>query len=249
MHHVAADALNDDRSLGNGYIEGKELDGFLREFVSSVNQTDCGPEVSIRTWKYEAKRLANFGSLSVSCDRERPFRAWTYENKRPGLNRRASEAKPNAVSSPGKKAKTHTLCIHKVAACLFGLLSLKLEKAKRSAFWGENKITWCWMDKNKKSNGSTSSNNIFPSRSFPTRCWQSWRSASSRPTTTTRTARSTSGRLVSRSQWGRNKGLVDSRARLLLLAVGSASSHGGELFAALSLWQPSRLERRVHESE
>jgi hypothetical protein len=31
--------------LGNGYIEGGELDGFLREFVSSVNHTDCGPEV------------------------------------------------------------------------------------------------------------------------------------------------------------------------------------------------------------
>lgn len=30
---------------GNGYIEGTELDGFLREFVSSVNNTDCGPEV------------------------------------------------------------------------------------------------------------------------------------------------------------------------------------------------------------
>jgi hypothetical protein len=30
---------------GNGYIEGSELDGFLREFVSSVNNADCGPEV------------------------------------------------------------------------------------------------------------------------------------------------------------------------------------------------------------
>jgi len=30
---------------GNGFIEGNELDGFLREFVSSVNATDCGPEV------------------------------------------------------------------------------------------------------------------------------------------------------------------------------------------------------------
>jgi len=29
----------------NGYIEGNELDGFLREFVSSVNAIDCGPEV------------------------------------------------------------------------------------------------------------------------------------------------------------------------------------------------------------
>jgi len=30
---------------GNGYIEGRELDNFLREFVSSVNMTDVGPEM------------------------------------------------------------------------------------------------------------------------------------------------------------------------------------------------------------
>ncbi|XP_013402479.1 calbindin-32 isoform X2 [Lingula anatina] len=30
---------------GNGFIEGKELDGFLREFVSSVVSTDAGPQV------------------------------------------------------------------------------------------------------------------------------------------------------------------------------------------------------------
>ncbi|XP_024083993.1 calbindin-32 isoform X2 [Cimex lectularius] len=29
---------------GNGYIEGTELDGFLREFVSSANPADIGPE-------------------------------------------------------------------------------------------------------------------------------------------------------------------------------------------------------------
>lgn len=29
----------------NGYIEGRELDNFLREFVSSVNAADVGPEV------------------------------------------------------------------------------------------------------------------------------------------------------------------------------------------------------------
>nr|XP_053654300.1 calbindin-32-like [Cherax quadricarinatus] len=29
---------------GNGYIEGSELDGFLKEFVSSVNANDSGPE-------------------------------------------------------------------------------------------------------------------------------------------------------------------------------------------------------------
>ena len=31
---------------GNGFIEGSELDGFLREFVTSVNTSECGPEVS-----------------------------------------------------------------------------------------------------------------------------------------------------------------------------------------------------------
>lgn len=31
---------------GNGFIEGTELDSFFREFISSVNTTDCGPEVS-----------------------------------------------------------------------------------------------------------------------------------------------------------------------------------------------------------
>lgn len=31
---------------GNGYIEGSELDGFLKEFVSSVNANDSGSEVS-----------------------------------------------------------------------------------------------------------------------------------------------------------------------------------------------------------
>ncbi|KAJ4428884.1 hypothetical protein ANN_25877 [Periplaneta americana] len=33
----------------NGYIEGTELDGFLREFVSSANVTDVSPEVSTIT--------------------------------------------------------------------------------------------------------------------------------------------------------------------------------------------------------
>ncbi|OWR46729.1 putative Calbindin-32, partial [Danaus plexippus plexippus] len=31
----------------NGYIEGTELDGFLKEFVSSANFTDISPDVSI----------------------------------------------------------------------------------------------------------------------------------------------------------------------------------------------------------
>ena len=35
------------RLSGNGYIEGSELDSFLREFVASMNATDSG-EVSIQ---------------------------------------------------------------------------------------------------------------------------------------------------------------------------------------------------------
>ena len=38
---------------GNGYIEGTELDDFLREFVTSVNASDCGPEVSFLLHKKE----------------------------------------------------------------------------------------------------------------------------------------------------------------------------------------------------
>ncbi|XP_037301731.1 calbindin-32-like [Manduca sexta] len=34
---------------GNGYIEGTELDGFLKEFVSSANFTDISPDVSTFT--------------------------------------------------------------------------------------------------------------------------------------------------------------------------------------------------------
>ncbi|KAH9394661.1 Calbindin-32 [Tyrophagus putrescentiae] len=41
--------------LSNGYIEGCELDDFLREFVSSVNATDVGPEVVTDTMFAELK--------------------------------------------------------------------------------------------------------------------------------------------------------------------------------------------------
>lgn len=40
-------SLFDILSAANGYIEGTELDGFLAEFVSSVNILDVGPEVSL----------------------------------------------------------------------------------------------------------------------------------------------------------------------------------------------------------
>jgi hypothetical protein len=33
--------------LGNGFIEGRELDCLLRELASSVNVNDTGPEVSV----------------------------------------------------------------------------------------------------------------------------------------------------------------------------------------------------------
>lgn len=52
---------------GNGYIEGTELDGFLREFVSSANSSDIAPEVSFL-------RVCFFfiGTLSVGCFRPFP---------------------------------------------------------------------------------------------------------------------------------------------------------------------------------
>merc|ERR1719295_1144964 len=42
-------------SDGNGYIEGTELDSFLREFVASVNSSDSGPEVISDTMLSELK--------------------------------------------------------------------------------------------------------------------------------------------------------------------------------------------------
>lgn len=38
--------FNSPLFLGNGFIEGTELDGFLREFVSSANPTEVNAEVS-----------------------------------------------------------------------------------------------------------------------------------------------------------------------------------------------------------
>ena len=35
--------------LGNGFIEGGELDKFLRELISSINLCDYGPEVQTLT--------------------------------------------------------------------------------------------------------------------------------------------------------------------------------------------------------
>merc|ERR1712141_271385 len=41
---------------GNGFIEGSELDGFLREFVTSVNSSDTAPEVVSDTMLAELKQ-------------------------------------------------------------------------------------------------------------------------------------------------------------------------------------------------
>nr|CAD7401967.1 unnamed protein product [Timema poppensis] len=69
---------------GNGYIEGTELDGFLREFVSSANATDVSPEVSLtqphvtlgiihsfteKFWKLT--RGSNLGTLTQRGDQPR----------------------------------------------------------------------------------------------------------------------------------------------------------------------------------
>ena len=58
---------------GNGYIEGTELDGFLREFISSVNADDCGPEVSELT--ILSRGLVSKGIVVVSavCAPVRPI--------------------------------------------------------------------------------------------------------------------------------------------------------------------------------
>lgn len=42
---------------GNGFIEGKELDGFLIELVTSINREDVGPEVLSPTALEDAKQL------------------------------------------------------------------------------------------------------------------------------------------------------------------------------------------------
>lgn len=52
---------------GNGYIEGRELDNFLREFVSSVNATDIGPEVWHKLDSQNFKILKFFRLLPIQC--------------------------------------------------------------------------------------------------------------------------------------------------------------------------------------
>ena len=36
-----------DNNLGNGFIEGRELDDFLRELVASMNHHDSSPDVKL----------------------------------------------------------------------------------------------------------------------------------------------------------------------------------------------------------
>lgn len=48
--------------VGNGFIEGSELDSFLREFVSSVNKNDAGPEVrmvELQVWSQPSIHIYN----------------------------------------------------------------------------------------------------------------------------------------------------------------------------------------------
>ncbi|GBP36112.1 Calbindin-32 [Eumeta japonica] len=63
---------------GNGYIEGTELDGFLREFVSSANCTDVSPE--------SGKGKSSCSSADVErTDDDRPaveiYRANVYDGR------------------------------------------------------------------------------------------------------------------------------------------------------------------------
>lgn len=51
------DVWNHYDSDGNGYIEDKELDGFLKELVTSVNANDVGPEVISESALKDAKKL------------------------------------------------------------------------------------------------------------------------------------------------------------------------------------------------
>ncbi|KAL4234529.1 Calbindin-32 [Mactra antiquata] len=51
------DVWNHYDSDGNGYIEDKELDGFLKELVTSVNTMDVGPEVISDSALRDAKKL------------------------------------------------------------------------------------------------------------------------------------------------------------------------------------------------
>uniref|UniRef100_A0A1A9VX30 EF-hand domain-containing protein n=1 Tax=Glossina austeni TaxID=7395 RepID=A0A1A9VX30_GLOAU len=47
--------INKNMTISNGYIEGTELDGFLREFVASANATDVSPEAVTDTMLEELK--------------------------------------------------------------------------------------------------------------------------------------------------------------------------------------------------
>lgn len=51
------DVWNHYDTDGNGFIEGKELDQFLYELVTSVNTTDLGPEVVSQAALQDAKQL------------------------------------------------------------------------------------------------------------------------------------------------------------------------------------------------
>jgi hypothetical protein len=63
---------------GNGYIEGTELDGFLREFVSSANATDVSPEVSRPQHTFSPSWLQN---LSRACPKSKSSERQSRQNQ------------------------------------------------------------------------------------------------------------------------------------------------------------------------
>ncbi|ELU17744.1 hypothetical protein CAPTEDRAFT_189720 [Capitella teleta] len=57
------------RNIENGFIEGKELDAFLREFVGSVNTSDVGPEVISET-AFESMKTAFMDAFDENEDQK-----------------------------------------------------------------------------------------------------------------------------------------------------------------------------------
>ncbi len=59
---------------GNGYIEGTELDNFLREFIASVNNVDTGPEVRFlhTSCQKDEAQHCSFALLCGFCDCSTP---------------------------------------------------------------------------------------------------------------------------------------------------------------------------------
>lgn len=65
---ISLPCTTDKLISGNGYIEGRELDHFLREFVASVSANDLGADVSskTRTGRGELGLLSSLKAFSGS---------------------------------------------------------------------------------------------------------------------------------------------------------------------------------------